>query len=403
MFGSDVLDVGIGMSLLFLMMSLIATAIREAIEGWMKSRSKDLEKGLREMLDDRGNFEGMVGQFYNHPLISSLYRGTLAEAKTGDLPSYIPSKTFVAALLDIVLSSTSPDKAAATQANAAAPNADPAAPQGNVALLQAARRPLTIEALKSSTDHLPPRLKSIVLSAIGDAQNDVNAVRANLEAWFNSTMDRVSGWYRRRTQFILFLIGIVAAVALNVDSITIASRLTSDKTLRAAIVATAKTQATAAVSGATKSYDEIATELAYIGYPMGWKGLFPKPQMCDKPDDAPAKPEDKSDKKTDDSIFKKLSDALTSIPGCKLDLSAVPRTIAGWFVTAFAITLGAPFWFDVLNRFMVVRSTVKPSEKSPNEASKDNAAPTPLMLMMAPTQTADAPADPPPKPAVGSG
>src|SRR5471030_1050115 len=130
MFGSDVLDVGIGMSLLFLMMSLIATAIREAVEGWMKSRSTDLEKGLREMLDDRGNFEGMIGQFYNHPLISSLYRGTLAEAKSGDLPSYIPSKTFVAALLDIVLSSTSPDKAV-LQANAAELTANPAAPQGN--------------------------------------------------------------------------------------------------------------------------------------------------------------------------------------------------------------------------------------------------------------------------------
>ena len=30
--------------------------------------------------------------------------------------------------------------------------------------------------------------------------------------------------------------------------------------------------------------------------------------------------------------------------------------------------LGAPFWFDVLNRLMVIRSTVKPKEKSPDEA-----------------------------------
>jgi hypothetical protein len=33
--------------------------------------------------------------------------------------------------------------------------------------------------------------------------------------------------------------------------------------------------------------------------------------------------------------------------------------------------LGAPFWFDVLNKFMVIRSTVKPYEKSPPEASED--------------------------------
>jgi hypothetical protein len=44
--------------------------------------------------------------------------------------------------------------------------------------------------------------------------------------------------------------------------------------------------------------------------------------------------------------------------------------IAGILFTGFAVTLGAPFWFDLLNRFMVVRSTVKPDEKSPIEHSK---------------------------------
>jgi hypothetical protein len=47
---------------------------------------------------------------------------------------------------------------------------------------------------------------------------------------------------------------------------------------------------------------------------------------------------------------------------------------AGWLLTALAATLGAPFWFDVLNRLMVIRSTVKPHEKSPEEASEDRQA-----------------------------
>jgi len=45
--------------------------------------------------------------------------------------------------------------------------------------------------------------------------------------------------------------------------------------------------------------------------------------------------------------------------------------ILGWLVTALALSLGAPFWFDLLNKFIVVRSTVKPKEKSPEEQSKD--------------------------------
>lgn len=44
----------------------------------------------------------------------------------------------------------------------------------------------------------------------------------------------------------------------------------------------------------------------------------------------------------------------------------------GWLISAFAVMLGAPpFWFDILNKFMVVRSTVKPREKSREEDSKD--------------------------------
>jgi hypothetical protein len=44
--------------------------------------------------------------------------------------------------------------------------------------------------------------------------------------------------------------------------------------------------------------------------------------------------------------------------------------VLGWLVTALALSLGAPFWFDMLNKFMVVRSTIKPKEKSPDEPSK---------------------------------
>ena len=43
----------------------------------------------------------------------------------------------------------------------------------------------------------------------------------------------------------------------------------------------------------------------------------------------------------------------------------------GWLLSALAATMGAPFWFDVLNKFMVIRSTVEPREKSPDEASED--------------------------------
>ena len=39
-------------------------------------------------------------------------------------------------------------------------------------------------------------------------------------------------------------------------------------------------------------------------------------------------------------------------------------TVLGWLITAFGVSFGAPFWFDLLNKMMVIRSTVKPHEKS---------------------------------------
>lgn len=62
----------------------------------------------------------------------------------------------------------------------------------------------------------------------------------------------------------------------------------------------------------------------------------------------------------------------------------------GWLITAFAVMLGAPFWFDALNKLMVIRGTVKPNEKSPPEGSKDAqpaAANTALPLRAAATRT----------------
>jgi hypothetical protein len=52
-------------------------------------------------------------------------------------------------------------------------------------------------------------------------------------------------------------------------------------------------------------------------------------------------------------------------------LTKLVYTMTGWCITAFALSLGASFWFDTLNRFMVIRGTIKPQEKSQPEPSKD--------------------------------
>jgi hypothetical protein len=55
----------------------------------------------------------------------------------------------------------------------------------------------------------------------------------------------------------------------------------------------------------------------------------------------------------------------------------------GLFMTGLAISQGAPFWFDLLNKFMVIRSTVKPYEKSAPEGSEDRRGAAPAALQPA--------------------
>ena len=184
---------------------------------------------------------------------------------------------------------------------------------------------------------------------------DIDAARANLETWYNGTMDRVSGWYKRRAQRSLFLVGFLIAVGLNIDAITIVRELSESSALRQAAVAAVE-NAAATPSGSqptdppsllSMEYEMARNAIRDIGYPVGWDEWWPAPQRT------------------------QLTCSARSL--CLRGIY-VPYAFAvamGWLATALAVMLGAPFWFDVLNKFMVIRSTVKSYEKSSPEGSED--------------------------------
>src|SRR5262245_20232391 len=120
MFGLQILDIAIGLIFVYLVLSLICTTVSELLAGLFNRRSRNLFMGIRRLLEDEtvrlGNpkdaadekGKGLVDLFYAHPLIKALSgRQTQGEAKTK--PSYIPSRTFALALLDIV-EPANPDK-----------------------------------------------------------------------------------------------------------------------------------------------------------------------------------------------------------------------------------------------------------------------------------------------------
>ncbi|MEY4509783.1 MAG: hypothetical protein RLZZ450_1905, partial [Pseudomonadota bacterium] len=83
MFNSSVLDVAIGVALVFLLVSTVCSAAREGLEAYLKTRASYLEYAIRELLHDRDG-TGLAKQFFEHPMISGLYQGDYKSLSRND-------------------------------------------------------------------------------------------------------------------------------------------------------------------------------------------------------------------------------------------------------------------------------------------------------------------------------
>src|SRR5579871_2340748 len=102
MFNSNILDVAVGLVFVFLLLSLISSAANELIETFLRQRAAFLEKGIKEMMGGKGTRVTLefVQKIYDHGLVNSLYVGSYCDPKK-QLPTYIPSRNFAIAVLDL--------------------------------------------------------------------------------------------------------------------------------------------------------------------------------------------------------------------------------------------------------------------------------------------------------------
>ena len=315
MFGSPALDVAFGLALAYLLFALAASKINETIASLLSLRHKGLEKALVALLGS--DADGMsANAVLGHDLVTGLQvaarsdRGQSMRHMLGIPPrgiSYLPSRTFSAAVLDLLAPADLLD---------AQPRDDP---------MQQALAKVT------ALDQANPARKPL-MSMIGDAQGDRDRFRRSLEHWYDDAMDRVSGWYKRYVQRIILAISIVLVVTLNIDTINIAQVLWRVPTERAA-VASAAAAHVAAGSTASTSADQQVRAITALNLPLGWAPQHAK-----------------------------------SAPST--DPRHVPVTLGSWLIkllglvlTVLALSLGAPFWFDALSKLAQLRqSGPKPVE-----------------------------------------
>lgn len=306
MFGLETLDVLIGLMTIYFVFAIACTAIVEAISAWTRLRSKNLVTALDELFSgELAPDEQFITQFFEHPLVQSLSKGKYGR------PSYIPSE-IVARVVEALV----------------------------VGKSVMATIPAGVNSLPGTAES--NRIKGILETLVAQAGNDAVSFRDAVAKQFDAVMDRASGWYKRRTQFMTFIIAVLLVVGGNIDSLNLSMVLASDSAVREKLVTIAQQKVDEAkkqtqcvnhsktdnctqpvneeLQSANEQYKDAVADLKSAGLELGWKML----------------PE---------------------------DWKAWLAKVVGLLITVFAVSLGGPFWFDILQRVMQVRSTgPKPAE-----------------------------------------
>jgi hypothetical protein len=343
MLNSPILDLAIALSFTYFLMALITSTINEVILTRSRARNKMLEESVNKLFFDVHWKSGLVDTLKKNPFIDSLKK------EADKFPAYIPSRNFALAMLDIIRGN----------------DTGPLSTQKIREKLQSADSPLKGE------------VQRVVITILNEAESDLDKFIKGLQSLFDDAMDRASGWYKRKYRPVLFWLSFSLTVILNIDTLLISRELWSDKKQLSAIankisedfnnnaqdgkyILTSKGDTLAAIevkpltlpdSSSGVSSDSTAIQdstqlnnpvhvanavtltLKEAGIPVGWvKGNYPEPELTW-------------------NFFGK----------------SIVKLI-GWFLTAFAVYLGAPFWFDLMNKFVNLRGV----GKKPQSADKED-------------------------------
>lgn len=335
------IDVAISLVLMYLVLSLIVTVLNEIIATAVDLRAANLQSALTALIDD----PALRQQFYDHGLIAGvndaasngkgiifrivdwLYRlVTRSSATGGSHVSYISGQVFARALLSSV---------------------------------DVAKSLPTYQDIEAAIKSLPDtNVRDALLAQLATANGDLQLLHANVAAWFDNSMDRVSGVYKRHLKQMSLLVGTILVLVVNADTLKVGRSLWNDTALRATMAQTASTLVNEGQAQPNSGANSIAAAAGNTG---GQAALAPQPDL----DAAVTVAVDRIREAEQDLRPLPLGWTLSAAPQWQWSLAwPVFVKIVGLFLTAIAISLGAPFWFDLLSMFMRVRGTGDKPEKT---------------------------------------
>lgn len=450
------LDAAIGLVFVYFFLSLLCSVIIEMVTGLTKKRPRMLSEAIRSLLQD----SKVIDKLYEQPLfignstpknllISLLESFVPLPSKKKRIPSYISSRSFVLSLLeslkkhpDIVkkllkdkisppgnkdqikefknkLNSLPDDsnikKALLPLLQSAGSDTDKAfknvsewynKTMGEPKILEGILKEIKIPTIgdfpnvRNLVDCLPDdsNIKKALLPLLDSAGGSLDKAIDNMEKWYDESMDRVTGWYKRYCQAFALILAFFVALGLNADTFEIGKAIYRDHVLRDSLVAMA-------VQDVKKPIEQPSSDSPVDSKkPLSEKGSTPNAasQSTEHEKSAPEKKSSSSaPEKTDlekkveqvKKDFMQISsinlpigwpltkDGWPDIPkilgyhkdqeGKVIPALLTPVKLLGILLTALMVSLGSNFWFELLNKLLNIRNAgKKPLTKEEQEARK---------------------------------
>jgi hypothetical protein len=356
---SHALDFLIAIVMVFLAFSVMVSGATEMWNWRNGKRGEFLWKGIGRMVGATDEATQILQKLRGHPAIRALAQDDTPRRSA----SYIPGTVFAAALTDVVL-------------------------ERSVGVR------MEKYGLPEAIALLPPNLplKRVLQMVWAQARGDDAHFELELARYFDTCMDRVSGWYKRDAQVRSLWLGLLLATILNVDAVHIAIALWQDPQLTRSVADQAPAMAAqyqaanplvkpqpdtpagapAPVPAATKTTGTDAGS-ATIALPQELPVGWPPRWYSELPEDA-----------------------------TRLQLAwHIAATILGLLLMAGSCLVGAPMWYQILASLLPLRASGKVPPRTPRGTT-----PPPPSERSAPASSGPpgtAPASPSPEGASGTG
>lgn len=221
-----------------------------------------------------------------------------------------------------------------------------------------------VAALSVISPEVNQTLNALLLNVeeyVTQGETSLAKARKNVEKWFDDSMDRVSGAFKRYSQTMALLIGFLIALFLNVDSIDLTLYLWRDPSVRQALADNAENfqiSPDAIRENPEEAIQNLRNQFVGLSLPVGW-GLsnFDSGGAADKNCRLFPGPEEGFG-------IRLVGSTRCFIPPNSTNQMNLVIKLGGIFLTALAARQGAPFWFDILKRTVNLRGTgANPAEK----------------------------------------